>query len=118
VVLSTRLIYGARGLAGPYFDTSAFTQVTTAAVFGTAHFDSLRGPGFANMDAGLFRTFALRKSLRLQFRAEAFNLTNHPNFNNPDSGVTDGQFGLINGTNAGSRLVAERYFRMGLKFTF
>jgi hypothetical protein len=111
-------IYGARGLAGPYFDTSAFTQVTTAAVFGTAHFDSLRGPGFANMDAGLFRTFALRKSLRLQFRAEAFNLTNHPNFNNPDSGVTDGQFGLINGTNAGSRLVAERYFRMGLKFTF
>jgi hypothetical protein len=111
-------IYGARGLAGPYFDTSAFTQVTSPGVFGTAHFDSLRGPGFANMDVGLFRTFGLRDWLRMQFRAEAFNLTNHPNFNNPDSGVTDGQFGLINGTNAGSRLIAERYFRMGLKLTF
>jgi hypothetical protein len=110
-------IYGAHGLISPYFDTSAFAQVTTAR-FGTASFDSLRGPGFANVDAGIFRTFALRDWLKMQFRAEALNLTNHPNFNNPDSGVTDSNFGLINGTNAGSRLVAERYFRMGLKLTF
>jgi hypothetical protein len=70
------------------------------------------------MDAGLFRNFPIYERLHMQFRAEGFNITNHPNFNNPDSGVSDANFGLINGTSAGSRLIAERYLRMGLKLTF
>lgn len=110
-------IYGPHGLQSPYFDTTAFAPVSTAR-FGTASFDSLRGPGFANMDAGLFRNFPIYERLHMQFRAEGFNITNHPNFNNPDSGVSDANFGLINGTSAGSRLIAERYLRMGLKLTF
>jgi hypothetical protein len=54
----------------------------------------------------------------VQFRAEALNLMNHPNFGNPDSGVTDGNFGIINSTNPGSRLIAERFMKLGLKFMF
>jgi hypothetical protein len=54
----------------------------------------------------------------MQFRAEAFNLTNTPHFSNPDNGDTDAQFGLISSTNAGSRLIDQRYFRMGLKLLF
>jgi hypothetical protein len=54
----------------------------------------------------------------MQVRAEALNLINHPNFSNPDGGVTDGNFGLISSTNAGSRLIAERFLRLGLKLTF
>ena len=49
---------------------------------------------------------------------EALNFTNHPNFSNPDNGVTDSDFGLIASTNPGSRLIAERYFRLGLKLMF
>src|SRR5246127_717855 len=110
-------IHGAHGMASPYFDTSAFAPVTTAR-FGTSSFDSLRGPGYGNLDFGLFRTFGIWESLKAQFRIEAFNLTNHPNFSNPDSGVTDPDFGLITSTNPGSRLIAERYFRLGLKLMF
>jgi hypothetical protein len=110
-------VYGAHGLVSPYFDTSAFAPVTTA-TFGTASFDSLRGPGFSNMDLGVFRTFKIVESLNLQFRAEAFNLTNTPHFSNPDSQDTDAQFGLISSTNPGSRLIDQRYFRLGLKLLF
>ena len=110
-------IYGARGLASPYFDTSAFAPVTTAR-FGTSNFDSLRGPGYGNVDFSVFRTFQIREQVATQFRVEALNLTNHPNFGNPDNGVTDPNFGLISSINPGSRLIAERYFRIGLKLMF
>jgi hypothetical protein len=57
-------------MASPYFDISAFAPVTTAR-FGTSSFDSLRGPGYGNLDFGLFRTFAIREALKAQFRIEA-----------------------------------------------
>lgn len=110
-------INGAHGLVSPYFDTSAFAQVTQTR-FGTAGFDSVRGPGYVDLDFSLFRSFTIKDALKMQLRAEALNATNHPNFSNPDSGVTDGSFGLISGTNPGSRLIAERFMRLGLKFTF
>jgi len=110
-------IYGAHGLASPYFDTSAFAPVTTAR-FGTSGFAAVRGPGYGNLDFGLFRTERIRQGLEAQVRMEALNFTNHPNFSNPDSGVTDSDFGLITSTNPGSRLIAERYLRLGLKIMF
>ncbi|MDR3736433.1 MAG: carboxypeptidase regulatory-like domain-containing protein [Acidobacteriaceae bacterium] len=116
-VKSNVAIKGANGLASPYFDTTAFAAVSQAR-FGTAGFDSLRGPGYGNLDTSLFRTFPIKDALKMQFRLEALNIINHPNFGNPDSGVTDGSFGLISSTNAGSRLIAERFLRLGLKFTF
>jgi hypothetical protein len=116
-VKSSVAIYGPHGLASPYFDTTAFAAVTTAR-FGTSSFDSLRGPGFGNFDFGLFRTFPVWERLNVQLRMEALNLTNHPNFSNPDTGVTDSNFGLINSTFGGSRVIPERYFRIGAKFNF
>ncbi len=116
-VKSKVAIFGAHGVTSPYFDTAAFAPVTTAA-FGTAGWDSLRGPGYFNVDFSLFRSFPIRENFKMQFRAEALNLGNHPNFSNPDGGVTDGNFGTISSTNPGSRLIAERYFRLGMKLMF
>jgi hypothetical protein len=127
-VKSKVAINGVHLSTSPYFDISAFAPVTTAA-FGTAGWDSLRGPGYFNVDFSLFRSFPIRENLKMQFRAEALNLGNHPNFSNPDGGVTDGApslntqghlvgFGTINSTNAGSRLIAERFFRLGMKLIF
>lgn len=58
--------------------------------------NSLRGPGFWNVDFGLSRSFALPRlgePGRLQFRAEFFNLFNHTNLNNPDPFLESPTFG-------------------------
>ena len=46
----------------------------------------LRGPQYFNMDAGLAKKFALYKEVNFQFRADAFNVFNHPNFDDLDYG--------------------------------
>lgn len=65
-----------------------------------------RGPAFNNLDASIFKEFPLFEQFRLQFRAEAFNVANRPQFSNPsnlDFGNTS-TFGLITGTRSLPRL--------------
>lgn len=116
-VKSSVKIDGVHGLYSKYFDTTAFAGVDEVR-FGNAGFNSLRGPGYGSLEFSVFRTFPIKDTLKMQFRTEALNLTNHPNFGNPDSNVNSSTFGEITGTTTGSRLIAERYFRFGLKATF
>ena len=46
--------------------------------FGNAGHNSLRGPGYFDVDLALSREFKLRERLTLHARAEAFNVLNHP----------------------------------------
>jgi hypothetical protein len=110
-------IYGTDNLS-KYFDTSAYAPVTTAR-FGTAGFNSLRGPGVRNLDLSLFRSFKITERWSAQLRGEALNLTNTPHFNNPGNNIsTASTFGLITGTSAPSRLFDERFLRAGLRISF
>jgi hypothetical protein len=118
---------GGIGVGNPYYDWTAFARVTEAR-FGTAGFNSLRGPGVFSSDLGLFRRFAVSERVNVEFRAEAFNWTNTPKFNNPSGGINnlqlnpDGTFrsGVfeVTGTNAYGRDVAERILRFGLRLSF
>ncbi len=56
-----------------------------------------RGPGYYEIDTALQRDMPLTERLKLEFRAEAFNLLNHPIYGDPDSDVSDGagEFGVI-----------------------
>ena len=81
-VKSTVQILGGTGPNQSYFDPFAFSAGTTPA-FGTAGLDDVRGPGTFNFDGGLFREFSLRERWKMEFRAEALNLTNTPHFANP-----------------------------------
>jgi len=59
---------------------------------------NVRGPGLTNLDFSLFKTFALTDKLNLQFRAEAFNLSNSPMFALPNQNYGTAAFGAITAT--------------------
>ena len=86
-VKSSVAILGGAGPNHSYFDPLAFAPVTTPA-FGNAGYDSLRGPGSFNIDSGVFREFAVTERWKVQFRAEALNVTNTPHFSNPNGKVS------------------------------
>ena len=77
-----------------YFNTSAFVA-NALGTFGNIGRNSLVGPGYANVDIGLHKNFPVTQSVRIQFRAEAFNLFNRVNFDNPNSDRSSANFGRI-----------------------
>lgn len=102
-----------------YFDTSAFAAVNIASGlpqrFGNAGRNTLRGPGFFNLDSSLYRTFSITEHIKLQFRAEALNVLNHPNFSNPASDISNANsFGFITSTTG----TGERNIRLGARLSF
>jgi hypothetical protein len=94
-----------------WFNTSAFV-FSAPGTFGNAGRNILDGPGFQNVNVSLLKNTALGERLNLQFRAEAFNLFNHPNFNLPDNFLGSPTFGRI--TSARD----PRHIQFGLKLLF
>ena len=114
-------ILGGHGPGQPYFDPYAFNPVTTAS-FGSSGRNILRGPGAFNLHAGVFRNFSVER-LTLQFRAEAYNMTNTPNFSNPGATVSNATWsnGVIKNLNSYdviSSASGSRVFEFGLKLEF
>jgi len=80
VVSGTPKIIGTFGANGQWFDTSVFTKPATG-TFNTQRVrDLIYQPGFQNWNLGLFKTFPITEKTGLQFRAEAYNFINHPNW--------------------------------------
>ena len=94
-----------------WFNTSAFAFPAFGS-FGNAGRNILEGPGFKNFNASLLKTTKLKEGLDLQFRAEAFNLFNHPNFNLPDNFLGSPTFGQILSAQS------PRHIQFGLKLLF
>jgi len=67
----------------PKGDGSAASCIPGTQHFGSLGRNSLIGPGYADFDLSLFKTTQLGEQVKLQFRAEVFNLFNHPNFASP-----------------------------------
>jgi len=106
---------GKSGTRQEWFDTTAFANPVKAD--GDSLRNSLRGPRSVNLDAALIKSFTLpfgpfRDTQKLDFRTEAFNLLNHPNFGSPDNATGDLNFGKI--LSAGS----PRILQFALKFAF
>jgi hypothetical protein len=80
------------------FDTTAFQQAASFTFGNTQrNLSYMRGPGTDNTDFSLQKYFMIRERWKLQVRADAFNVFNHPYFTNPDTGLGDTNFGLISG---------------------
>jgi len=89
-------LYAANKNINNWFNLNAFA---TPAVdtWGNLGRNIARGPGYYEIDTALQRDMPITERLKLEFRAEAFNLLNHPIYGDPDSDVSDGagEFGVI-----------------------
>jgi hypothetical protein len=84
-----------------YFNLSSFSTPQPYAPFGNSPRNAVRGYAFWQLDMGLTKDFAFLRKTHLQFRAEAFNITNRTNFGEPNSvynGANSTTFGVITST--------------------
>lgn len=94
-----------------YFNVAAFAYPAPG-TFGDMGRNVFDGPGFFQLDLGLYRTFPITESKKLQFRSEFFNLPNRANFNNPNTTISSSHFGQISSTQP------ARVIQFALKFGF
>lgn len=81
--------------------------------FGNSARNNVIGPGLIQLDASLFKPFRFGERAELDFRAEFFNLPNHPNFGQPAATVGAAGFGRITSTRTD-----QRQIQFGLRLTF
>jgi hypothetical protein len=80
---------------------------------------SISGPGFNNLDMSLFKSFAIPyRASSLQFRADAFNLLNHPSFSNPGSNLQGVDSQAITSTRFSGLLPNARVIQLALRLSF
>jgi hypothetical protein len=86
-------LYGKQYPGGKAVNPAAFAYPSDPTSAGDAPRNFVRGFGEAQINLAARRDFKLRESLHLQFRAETFNLLNHPNFGYVDPRLGDATFG-------------------------
>ena len=105
-----------------YFNEAAFTLPVSCSDktpgwcgFGDTSRNAYFGPGVFGIDSSIMKNWTLTEGKTFQFRWDAFNATNHPNFGNPSSTVNQapGVFGVISGVNGHPRV-----FQGALRLTF
>jgi len=94
-------LYGPQYPGGRSINPAAFA-LPPSGQFGNAPRNFARGFGAWQMDLALRREIPIRETLKLQFRAEAFNIFNHPNFGMIDPSLSSPTFGQARATLAQS----------------
>jgi hypothetical protein len=128
VVNGTPRIIGTFGSSGQWFATKNpdGSSIFTLPPPGTFNTQRVRGliyqPGFQNWNLGLFKAFPIDEQRGFQFRAEAFNFINHPNWGGGSGGgvnfnPTSSNFGKVT-TKGGGVGGGERNLQLSLRFYF
>ena len=94
-----------------WFSKNSYAQ-PAAGYFGNAKPGSILGPGVVAFNMALYKDFAIREGMALEFRSEFFNVFNHTNPNSPNTSLGAGGFGQI--TSAKDPRIGE----LALKLTF
>jgi hypothetical protein len=100
-----------------YFNVNAFAPppvIGNGTGYGDSGVGILLGPGQFNFDASLIKNTRIKESQNIQFRAEFFNLFNHPQFANPALALsTPSTFGQITSSSVNPRII-----QFALKYIF
>jgi hypothetical protein len=108
---ATQLSRGSRNVFR-WFNTGAYVQQPDF-TFGNLGRNTVIGPGIVDWDFSTLKDFHFTESKFLQFRFEAFNFLNHPNWGDPDTYLPDGTFGQISYTRT-----SMRQLQLSLKLVF
>jgi hypothetical protein len=103
---------GSERSEGRWFDTSVFSSPAQWTI-GNAGRGLIWGPGLVNWDMTISKSFNITERFRLQYRAEAYNLTNTPYFANPNVTAGSGTFGRVTAVSN-----QARQMQMALKLYF
>lgn len=108
-------------LGGPnhYFDPSSFA-LPPPGFFGNAGRNTITQPRVFSWDLSIFKRFSITERQNLEFRAELFNLLNHPNFAGANTSIFSSASGAINPAAGVITLTstASRQLQLGLRFIF
>jgi hypothetical protein len=99
-----------------WFNTSVFSNPAAFTIGNAGRtLPDVRNPGVTSADLSLFKNnyFGAENRYNVQFRLEAFNALNHPQFSGPDTNLNDTTFGVISST-----AVSPRQVQLALKFLF
>jgi hypothetical protein len=94
-----------------WFNTAAFTRALVT--YGTSPRDPVVGPGISTLDMSVSKSFRFREKQQIQFRWEAFNSLNKPQFGNPGGVLGMSSYGVITGTSKNNREM-----QLALKYMF
>ena len=110
---------GEIGASGTYYDPAAWAQ-PQGVRFGNTGRNQFRGPGGVNLDMGIFRSFPVGGTRRIELRLQAANITNTPKFGQPNGNVNSGTFMQITGGTSGETFgsYGERQIQLGVRFEF
>ena len=111
-----------KSITGTWFDTASFAAPPTATAngnnvftrIGTLGSNQIYGPGQRSADVSLQKNIEFVEGYVLELRGDAFNITNSPQFTNPDGGIYDANFGKVTGT----ELDSQREVQLAARFTF
>jgi hypothetical protein len=100
-----------------WFNTAAFARPADF-TYGNAGPHILRGPGRNNWDFAVLKNFVLKEARSIQFRAEFFNLPNHPQFGLPQQFVGNSVDSPLFGKITSTGFFKARSIQLSLKFLF
>ncbi len=103
---------------GQWFNVTAFNRASAQQLVSNvrtqpSRFDDVRGPGYAVLDLGVLKNVSLGGRRQAQFRIEAYNALDRPNFQNPNTSVTSTALGTITAQNG-----LPRQLQLAVKVSF
>ena len=116
--VSGQALYVGTPMPSQWLNKAAFVT-NQRGKFGNAGRNILKSPGFSDVDFAVSKTTVIKEGYSLQFRAEAFNILNHPNFGQPINVVNNAAYGQITSTRTvRGDLGSSRQIQLGMKFIF
>jgi hypothetical protein len=105
--------------SGQWFDPTVFAQPAPGTIAPRGTRDAIHGPGFQSWNIALQKGIHIIPAMPnhvVTFRAEAFNFTNHPNLDTPDTNPNSGTFGQV--TTKGQTYGSDRQLQFSLRYEF